>query len=246
MADQHCTSKFCNGCQTDKPVTEWHRNKSSKDGLAMRCKARANTSALAWREANRERHRACTTKLQQQYKQANVNRAPTDSKYCPRCKETQVAAFFPRNPRTFDGLGVYCLVCVRARERERSKTETRLASHKAYAERNKERINARQRRFYASNKEVFYVGNRRRKARLVSVGGSHTAEDIKKLLERQKHRCAYCRRSIKKKRHIDHRVPLKLGGSNDPSNLQALCPKCNLSKGAKDPLHFANSLGLLL
>ncbi|GAB6254540.1 hypothetical protein PSKAS_00620 [Peribacillus sp. N1] len=33
--------------------------------------------------------------------------------------------------------------------------------------------------------------------------------------------------------HIDHIVPLKLFGSNDASNFQLLCEKCNTSKGAR-------------
>jgi 5-methylcytosine-specific restriction protein A len=35
------------------------------------------------------------------------------------------------------------------------------------------------------------------------------------------------------KLHIDHIVPLAKGGSSDPSNLQVLCQRCNLEKGAR-------------
>jgi len=34
--------------------------------------------------------------------------------------------------------------------------------------------------------------------------------------------------------HIDHIVPLAKGGTNDESNLQALCAPCNLAKGTQD------------
>jgi hypothetical protein len=37
---------------------------------------------------------------------------------------------------------------------------------------------------------------------------------------------------------IDHIVPRKHGGSDDPSNLQALCFKCNANKGARDATDF--------
>lgn len=35
--------------------------------------------------------------------------------------------------------------------------------------------------------------------------------------------------------HIDHRHPLKWAGSNSPTNLQALCARHNLAKGAHVP-----------
>ncbi|WP_281884191.1 HNH endonuclease [Paenibacillus sp. YYML68] len=33
--------------------------------------------------------------------------------------------------------------------------------------------------------------------------------------------------------HLDHIIPLDLGGTNDPTNFQLLCEKCNLFKGAR-------------
>lgn len=40
------------------------------------------------------------------------------------------------------------------------------------------------------------------------------------------------RRVSSKEIHYDHIIPLKLGGSNDPTNVQLLCDNCNLSKNA--------------
>lgn len=40
--------------------------------------------------------------------------------------------------------------------------------------------------------------------------------------------------SISEKKHFDHIVPLKLGGINDVSNIQLLCERCNLKKGATE------------
>jgi 5-methylcytosine-specific restriction endonuclease McrA len=42
--------------------------------------------------------------------------------------------------------------------------------------------------------------------------------------------------------HVDHRVPLSRGDSNDISNIVLACPHCNLSKGAKLPEDFAGRL----
>lgn len=40
--------------------------------------------------------------------------------------------------------------------------------------------------------------------------------------------------------HVDHIEPRSRGGSSDPTNLQALCYKCNASKGNRDDTDFRN------
>ena len=63
----------------------------------------------------------------------------------------------------------------------------------------------------------------------------------------QKNKCAYCRVSLKSRvYHIDHITALSRGGTNLRSNLQLLCQPCNQSKHAKDPIVFAQQLGMLL
>lgn len=96
------------------------------------------------------------------------------------------------------------------------------------------------------NPEASRALNHKRRTRIVGSGGHHTAKDIARILERQKYRCVYCPADLKRGYHIDHIMPLALGGSNWPSNLQGLCPKCNMSKGAKHPIDFAQEKGRLL
>lgn len=33
--------------------------------------------------------------------------------------------------------------------------------------------------------------------------------------------------------HVDHRIPLAAGGTDNPANLTILCASCNLAKGAR-------------
>lgn len=53
---------------------------------------------------------------------------------------------------------------------------------------------------------------------------------------RERGRCAFCDQdlsgifSTQPESHLDHIVPLNLGGINDISNIQLLCKPCNLSK----------------
>jgi 5-methylcytosine-specific restriction endonuclease McrA len=71
----------------------------------------------------------------------------------------------------------------------------------------------------------------RRRARVV---GRYTAGDVQVLYERQRGLCVVCGRDFRVTRyHVDHVVPLAKGGLNVASNLQLLCPRCNLKKGAK-------------
>jgi 5-methylcytosine-specific restriction endonuclease McrA len=87
----------------------------------------------------------------------------------------------------------------------------------------------------------------RRRERKVASGGSFTQDDLRALLKAQSYRCAYCRADLRKaKRHLDHIQPLALGGANDRTNLQWLCAPCNLSKGARDPIVFAQQMGRLI
>lgn len=103
-----------------------------------------------------------------------------------------------------------------------------------------------QRARYAAFPEKFAAANRRRRARLRNAAGSHTAEQIKALHLYQKGRCPVCRSSLKHGYHVDHVNPLSKGGSDDISNIQLLCPPCNLNKSAKDPIEFMRERGYLL
>lgn len=56
------------------------------------------------------------------------------------------------------------------------------------------------------------------------------------LIYRDRGRCALCLTDIfgllapGPAKHLDHMIPLALGGTNDPTNLQFLCPPCNNRK----------------
>lgn len=89
------------------------------------------------------------------------------------------------------------------------------------------------------------AANKRRALKAAAIG-SYTKDDISRILDAQKGRCAICRTNIRKRFQIDHIVPLAKGGSNFPSNLQILCKTCNCRKQAKDPIDFMRSIGRLL
>ena len=112
---------------------------------------------------------------------------------------------------------------------------------------NQQKYTDKQRADYALNPEKYRVVERRRRALAKGSAETHTPQDLVDIFAAQGGRCAYCRADLKRhKKHVDHIIPLARGGSNGRANLQYLCQPCNQSKSARDPVAFAQSIGLLL
>lgn len=72
---------------------------------------------------------------------------------------------------------------------------------------------------------------RRRTARkLQNDHEAVSADDRLAIFDRFDFRCYVCAGPAE---HLDHVVPLALGGSHVFENLRPICPSCNSSKGAK-------------
>lgn len=85
---------------------------------------------------------------------------------------------------------------------------------------------------------------RKRYARKRASDGDLSTEDVDAQRLRQKGRCFYCGAPLAGGRaeHVDHVVPLALGGEHVASNIVVACAPCNCSKGAKHPMDFAGIL----
>lgn len=120
---------------------------------------------------------------------------------------------------------------------------------RTYAEENKAKIKTRNAKKYDENKEArrskikewqennpekykasLRIGCLNRIARKAKASGRHTIKDIRKMYDDQNGECVACKKSILDGYHVDHIKPLAKGGDNWPSNLQLLCPTCNMKK----------------
>jgi 5-methylcytosine-specific restriction endonuclease McrA len=108
-----------------------------------------------------------------------------------------------------------------------------------YRETHKEECAAYRRQYAVSHRQEFAAWSRERRARKLNNGGSHTPADIVAQYERQRGKCYWCHDAVGETYHVDHVMPLALGGSNGPENLVVACPRCNQSKNAKHPMDFA-------
>jgi 5-methylcytosine-specific restriction endonuclease McrA len=133
----------------------------------------------------------------------------------------------------------------KAADYERHKPK-RIASAKRWREANPEVCKEIARRNREANPERYAASSRNYKHRKRNAEGTHTGDDIKALFKLQKGKCAYCPHKLGKGYHVDHIMPLALGGRNDRANLQLTCQPCNQSKSAKHPIVFAQSRGFLL
>lgn len=126
-------------------------------------------------------------------------------------------------------------------ERDELRKAAKKARRKAYREANREKVSARTKAYYEANREK---ESARKKAR--SMAKSERLKIILRLMASQRGKCALCHVDIVDDHHLDHVVPLALGGTNDAKNLQLLFPKCNLEKNAADPVEFAKRKGKLV
>lgn len=132
-------------------------------------------------------------------------------------------------------------------ERVKASMEKHLAA-------NHERVLARSKAYYEKAKvespeklrlhRALVAQNRR--AAKQATGGKLKYGTISKLKTLQRNRCACCHDSIESGYHIDHIMPLALGGEHSAENIQLLCRTCNLTKSAKHPVDFMQQRGYLL
>lgn len=138
-----------------------------------------------------------------------------------------------------------------------------LKSRAQWAAKNKDRVRASKSKWRAANPEKMQacrdkwatenperarnqqrINNRNRKSRLAT--GRLSAGIIAKLLLLQRGKCACCGKPLGNKYHLDHIMPLALGGTNTDDNIQLLRQECNQQKSAKHPVDFMQQKGFLI
>lgn len=234
MADANstrCATRTCTKCGIDKPADLVHfRKAKTKLGLTAQC-----------RECERERHRERRRKdpdLDRRYYEANrdwllpkMNAAKQkwreENREEDRRQRREVRAKNVDRYRKYQN-DFY------ARNRDAQRERLR----KYYEENPDKRASANSRReaWRRANRERARSYVRNRRARLKKAGGTHTAEDVEALIAGQKGCCWWCGKQMPAgKHHVDHRIPIARGGTNDVGNLVISCAPCNHSKSSKMP-----------
>jgi 5-methylcytosine-specific restriction endonuclease McrA len=188
-------------------------------------------------------------------------------KICTKCKVEKPKTEFSKHKKGVNGIRASCKECENSISRAwrienkdlnseiqkawRSLNSEHLRDYKkSYHTANSAKISEKNKAWIEDNRERKYMHNRNRRSVRNSAAGMHTDNDINAIFNSQKGLCATCETELSigedKVFHVDHIMPLAKGGSNDKYNLQCLCPRCNMSKHAKDPIAWANENGKLL
>lgn len=237
MDDRHSTLvKRCTRCKEEKVIADFHFMASSKDGHAWNCKACASKTSATWREDNKDYLKISKAAYHAANReQIAVKHAAWVAANIDHVKKVG-AAYRAANRETAKANSVAWRAANTARSRSTVAAWRAANPGKAraiVAAWLKENPNAK--REHSQNREA-----RKRN------GGKLSKGITEKLFQMQRGKCACCGKPLGDGYHLDHRMPLALGGLNVDANMQLLSAKCNLQKGAKHPVDFMQSRGFLL
>ena len=191
-----CPSSQCQDCQTDIS----HRRLN-----AVRCEQCALTFRVARAKAGARIRSGIADKIGKcRTCQISIEDLRYNVRYCPSC----------RAERMSDS---------NRQSKERRKSDPEVRAHDASCEADYVRTRKKKDPSYRSmllEHSIKYKTRKRGQLGKVSKG-------IKQALQAaQGNKCAYCKVSLKKvKPHLDHILPLALGGMHDDSNLQVTCAR---------------------
>lgn len=184
-------------------------------------------------------------------------------KKCRTCEEIKPIGDFLANHRMADGFNHECKACASARNRAWQKENREKCKEKSqkWREKNRDRVNEKAKIYYGANKEKcrelnsawqknnpeycrIRVHNRRSKENL---NGEKLSKGLtQRLFKSQRGLCPCCGLALGDDYHLDHIMPIALGGKNEDNNIQLLRAICNLRKNAKHPITYMQGCGFLL
>lgn len=216
-------------------------------------KARRLESARKYREANREKTRE-SSRLSQAKRRESPEARERDKLYKqdPGYRERQRRYRYENRER----------LTAKIMEWRQANLDRYLSYQRSYHQENRVAVRQRLARWRLANPDRSKAQSRkwrqekpdqnrlkslRYRARKLLAAGNLSRSIVLRLMASQRGKCACCRSALGNTGyHLDHIMPLALGGANSDLNVQLLCPQCNLSKRAKHPIDFMQERGFLL
>ena len=216
--------KFCKKCQC---ATERYNNGSCRPCRLASCapyRASNPEKVQAGRDAWTEQNKDKIKETRKAYRDANHEKL-----------NALQSAWVKANPDRVKAM----------KERHRATAKYK-ETNSRYAAENIDRNRAKNRAWINNNRDAANRIYHTRRAKKAEAGGVLSKGLAAKLLSLQRGKCACCGLPLGGKYHLDHILPIALGGTNTDDNIQLLRAVCNHQKHAKHPVDFMQSRGFLL
>ena len=229
--------KLCTKCGLHKPFGRFGVRARSKDGLQAWCKECSSANAKEWYGENRE----STKTRYKEYRKANKDAVlERTAKWQRENREKRKVT--EQKWRSANAEKVRAQ-SAKYRKNNMDKHRERTAQWRKL---NPEKNRAQVYEWRLRNPSAVRMQSANRRASIRNAGGRLSNDLAEKLLKLQKRKCACCGKPLGNDYHIDHIMPLALGGTNTDDNIQLLRAECNLQKHAKHPVDFMQQRGFLL
>jgi 5-methylcytosine-specific restriction endonuclease McrA len=194
--------KTCNRCKANKPLDEFHKSSSAKDGHRNQCKSCTALADATRYQKDAKKHRQRALSYYYEHKEQSA--------------ETASKRYFANRDETSKK---------RAQLRKDNIWKYKKQERASYL-RNKEQKRKYSSDYSKQNPEKSLERNSRRRARLKNaITFKVDSSELKQMKNRG---CLFC--GSKKEINIDHIIPLSRGGSHSIGNLMPLCDHCNSTK----------------
>lgn len=227
MDDAKYTLILCKKCLVAKELDQFPKDSRYENGRRKQCKECHNATRMAWIDANRDKVKALGKEAaakRRSTKEGRDRHNEASKLYYTRHRESALAA------------------AAKYRDAHNAKFVARI---RKWQKANPGAVKSLRERWFAANPGAKKAYNQNRRTRLKSTG-KLSKDIIPKLFALQKGKCPCCAQPLGSDHHLDHKMPLALGGSNTDGNMQLLRAQCNLQKSAKHPVDFMQSRGFLL
>lgn len=251
MSNSHFTHpvKTCPRCDVAKPLDEYYKMKCGKDGLQRTCKVCTKAVNDVWKAANKARikermaeYRSETREHRRIYNRSWERRNRDNN--LERRRRWYVKNIHSEHLRDRKYKQANrARINLDRRETYHLRKERSNANSRAWYEANKSASSQRGKAWRAANPHAARVHNGTRRSRR---NGRLSGNIVARLMKLQRGMCACCRQPLGANYHLDHIMPLALGGTNTDDNVQLLRQRCNNQKHAKHPVDFMQSRGFLL
>ena len=253
--------RTCTACCKPFPATTefFVRQKNGKFGLTSTCKSCRKEKTLAWRAENQDKVRASDRAhyAKNSKKELANNKRWRDANQ-EKVRSGQAAWHAVNKEHVFKRRQEYYLANkdkIRANYAEwyAKNRDSEIANAAARRAKNPEKDRENARAWYHANheqgraaREAWFAANphkkrtysETRRARKMGAPGQVSSNIIDILMEKQQGKCACCGEALTTF-HLDHIMPLALGGAHADENMQLLTPRCNMMKGGRHPDVYA-------